>query len=176
MCLFVCLFVFRWSNLAAGLHRSHSTHWFLLRWLQISEVQRHCILPNASKAFIKPGLYQRYKHNLGKAQKNGHKFVSLFSYLIPSVSWFVCLHVLIIASTWLTAGDKCGCSDCCGRKWLREVRPGYWIRIHRLFGLIRFPTEDPSGFAILNVEWNERLGTRGAIRFSMESWAAQHSK
>ena len=104
-CLFVCLFVFRWSNLAAGLHRSHSTHWFLLRWLQISEVQRHCILPNANKAFIKPGLYHRYKHNLGKAQKNGHKVVSLFSYLITSVSWFVCLHVLILASKWLTAQE-----------------------------------------------------------------------
>ena len=101
LCLFVCLFVFRWSNLAAELHRSHSTHWFLLRWLQISEVQRHCILPNASKAFIKPGLCQRYKHNLGKTQKNGHKLVSLFSYIITSVSWFVCLHVfLFVCMFW----------------------------------------------------------------------------
>ena len=101
MCLFVCLFGFKWSNLAAELHRSHSTHWFLLRWLQISEVQRHCILPNASKAFIKPGLCQRYKRNLGKTQKNGHKLVSLFSYIITSVSWFVCLHVfLFVCMFW----------------------------------------------------------------------------
>ena len=73
------------------------------------------------------------------------------------------------------AGDNCGLTDCCGRKWLDEVWPAYRTHSHWLFELTgsSAPT-DPLAFAILDVEWNERPGTGGAIRFSMESWTRCH--
>ena len=57
----------------------------------------------------------------------------------------------------LPAGDKSGLPDYKSRKWLHEVWPGYWIRM--VWIKRGFPA-DRLAFAILDVEWNERPGTR----------------
>ena len=60
------------------------------------------VKPLSSQVYIKDINTIWEKH---KRTGTRHKFVSLFIYQITSVSWFVCLHVLILASKWLTAQE-----------------------------------------------------------------------